>query len=228
MTKRFLFAITMSASILTANAEKKDWANFARYENDNAQLMAQPASPESVVFMGNSITDYWPVKHPDFFTDNGYVGRGISGQTSYHFLSRFREDVINLQPKIVVINVATNDIAENSHPYNPDRTFGNIMSMVELARANGIKVVLTTTLPAASFGWNPSIIDAPEKIEALNKRLKAYADEHGIPFADYYSRLLAPDGRSLDKRYSEDGVHPNAAGYTVMEEVITPILNTLK
>lgn len=228
MIKRFLFAMTMAASFLTVNAEMQDWANFARYEKDNAQLMAQPANPERVVFMGNSITDYWPVKHPAFFADNGYVGRGISGQTSYKFLSRFREDVINLQPKIVVINVATNDIAENSHPYDPERTFGNIMSMVELAQANGIKVVLTTTLPAGSFGWNPSITDAPEKIEALNKRLKAYADEHGIPFADYYSRLLAPDGRSLDKRYSEDGVHPNSAGYEVMEEVITPILTKMK
>ncbi len=224
MKHKAIMALAMAGIIFTSNAQKKDWADFARYESANAELLSAPANPDLVVFMGNSITDYWPSTHPEFFKQHGYVGRGISGQTSYQFLSRFREDVINLHPKIVVINAATNDIAENTHPYNAERTFGNIMSMVELAQANGIKVVLTTTLPAGKFGWNPSITDGPEKIMALNKRLKAYAEKKGIPFADYYSALVAEDGRSLDKRYSEDGVHPNAAGYEVMERVISEVL----
>lgn len=228
MKRRIFITLALAGALLTASAEKKDWADFARYEKANAELLAQPADPNRVVFLGNSITDGWPTAHPEFFSKNGYVGRGISGQTSYQFLSRFREDVINLKPKIVVINVATNDIAENSHPYDADRTFGNVMSMVELAEANGIQVVLTTTLPAAGFRWNQSITDAPEKIAALNARLKAYADSKGIPFADYHSALVAPDGRSLDARYSSDGVHPNSAGYEVMEDVITSVLAPLR
>lgn len=222
-----ILALAIAGGIFTMSAQKRDWADFARYEKDNAALAALPIPEGRVVFMGNSITDFWPDHHPEFFSENGFVGRGISGQTSYQFLSRFREDVINLHPAVVVINAATNDIAENTHPYNPDRTFGNIVSMVELAQANGIKVVLSTTLPAGSFGWNPAIKDGPEKISALNQRLRTYAEEHGIPFADYYSHLLAPDGRSLDKRYSEDGVHPNSAGYEVMEGVIMDVLGKL-
>lgn len=228
MKRRIFITLALAGALLAAKAERKDWADFARYEKANAELLAQPADPNRVVFLGNSITDGWPTAHPEFFSKNGYVGRGISGQTSYQFLSRFREDVINLKPKIVVINVATNDIAENSHPYDPDRTFGNVMSMVELAEANGIQVVLTTTLPAAGFRWRKEITDAPEKITALNARLKAYADSKGIPFADYYSALVAPDGRALDARYSEDGVHPNSAGYDIMEGVITSVLAPLR
>lgn len=228
MRRRIFVTLALAGALLTANAQKKDWAQFGRYEQANAELLAQPADSNRVVFLGNSITDGWPKAHPEFFSKNGYVGRGISGQTSYQFLSRFREDVINLKPKIVVINVATNDIAENSHPYDADRTLGNVMSMVELAEANGIRVVLTTTLPAAAFGWNKTISDAPEKIATFNARLKAYADSKGIPFADYYSKLLAPDGRSLDARYSEDGVHPNSTGYEVMEGVITEVLAPLR
>ena len=107
--------------------------------------------------MGNSITEGWVRTHPDFFKTNGYIGRGIGGQTSYQFLLRFREDVINLSPALVVINAGTNDVAENVGPYNEEYTFGNIISMVELAKANKIKVILTSVLPAATFKWRPEI-----------------------------------------------------------------------
>ena len=102
-------------------------------------------------YAGNSITEGWVRTHPDFFKTNGYIGRGISGQTSYQFLLRFREDVINLSPALVVINAGTNDVAENTGAYNEDYTFGNIASMAELAKANKIKVILTSVLPAAEF-----------------------------------------------------------------------------
>lgn len=141
----------------------QNWANFKHYAEQNKLLKATVIVPKRVVFIGNSITEGWVNQHPDFFKQNGYVGRGIGGQTSYQMLLRFREDVINLLPEVVVINAATNDIAENAGAYNEDYSFGNIISMVELARANGIKVILTTTLPSSSFSWNPSIKDATQK-----------------------------------------------------------------
>ena len=179
----------LGASLIGINAQEKDWANLQRYAQQNAELPKPDKNEKRVVFMGNSITEGWVNTHPDFFKSNGYIGRGIGGQTSYQFLVRFREDVINLSPALVVINAATNDIAENTGAYHEDRTFGNIVSMVELAKANHIKVILTTTLPAAAFGWNPAIKDAPQKIASLNARLKAYAQTNKIPFVDYYSSI---------------------------------------
>lgn len=217
-------ALGMSA---TAYARQDDWANFNRYAQANKEVISTPDTGRRVVFLGNSITDNWAAMHPSFFNDNGFIGRGISGQTSYQFLSRFREDVINLHPKLVVINAATNDIAENSHVYNEDMTFGNIVSMVELARANNIKVILTTTLPAAAFGWNPSITHGPEKIKNLNKRLAEYAKKNKIPFVDYYSQLVEADGKTLSPKYSNDGVHPTDAGYEVMEAIILPAVRKI-
>ena len=214
-------ALTVTA---TMQATVPDWADFSRYEKSNEEVAAAPADSRRVVFFGNSITDFWPSTHPAFFSENGFIGRGISGQSTYQFLSRFREDVVNLHPEIVVINAATNDIAENTHSYDADRTFGNIISMVEIARANGIRVVLTTTLPASAFNWNPAVTDAPEKIAALNARLAEYAAENKLDFVDYHSALLAADGRSLDPRYSSDGVHPNADGYAVMEELVMKVI----
>lgn len=230
MLKKVLFAVAVAFSLtsaFSASAERNDWANFARFEKDNQSILSQAPTGRLVVFMGNSITEGWPTQRPQFFTDNGFVGRGISGQTTYQFLSRYRDDVINLKPKVVVLNAATNDIAENSHPYNEERTFGNIMSMVELAKANGIKVILTSTLPAAGFGWNPAIKDAPEKIESLNARIKAYAAKNKIPYVDYYSALLGEDGRCLNPQYSNDGVHPTAAGYEVMEALVLPVIRKI-
>ena len=223
MMKRYLAYMFILAAVLSAvrvDAQDRDWAKVRYYEQQNQELMGQPVPENRVVFMGNSITEDWARIHPDFFAENGYVGRGISGQTSYQFVVRFRTDVINLKPKAVVINAGTNDIAENSGPYNEDYTFGNIVSMVELAEVNGIEVILSSVLPAASFGWRESVTGAPEKIKALNARIKAYAESKRIPYVDYYSRLLADDGESLNPNYTKDGVHPMAAGYDVMERLV--------
>lgn len=213
----------------TAQREYADWSNFSRYRESNRQVKTLPADERRVVFLGNSITDLWATKRPDFFKDNGYIGRGISGQTTYQFLSRFREDVIELHPQIVVINAATNDVAENTHPYDEDMTVGNIVSMIELAQINGIIPVLTTTLPAAVFPWRRDIADASDKIASLNHRLQALARQRGIQFVDYYSNLIDMDDsdRCLDTKYSADGVHPNEAGYRIMESIIQPVLADL-
>lgn len=170
--------------------------------------------------MGNSITENWARMRPAFFKENGYVGRGISGQTSYQFVVRYRQDVIELRPELVVINTATNDVAENTGPYNEERTMSNIKTMVDLALANKIKVILTSTLPAAKFGWNPRITDGAEKIAKLNERIRDYAAQKNIPFVDYYSKMVTGTNRALNPAYTKDGVHPTETGYAVMEPMI--------
>lgn len=220
--------LAAACSLLTCNVavaqNHNDFANYKRYAEENAKLGKPAKGEKRVVFMGNSITEGWVNTHPDFFKKHGYIGRGISGQTSYQFLLRFREDVINLEPKVLVLNYGTNDIAENTGPYNEDITFGNILSMVELAQAHKIKVILTSTLPARNFGWRPSVTDAMEKIRSLNARVKAYADAHGIQYVDYFTALLAPDKGGMDTKYTPETVHPNTAGYDVMEALIVPAI----
>lgn len=218
--QRLIVILCVSSFLIGVNAQNKDWANFARYAAANAELPKPAKSEKRVVFMGNSITEGWVRTHPDFFQTNGYVGRGISGQTSYQFLARFREDVINLLPKLVVINAGTNDVAENTGAYNEDRTFGNIVSMVELSKANKIKVILTSVLPAAAFDWNLSITNVPQKIQALNVRINAYAKANKIPYVDYYAKMVTGANKALNEQYTKDGVHPTAEGYVVMEGLI--------
>ena len=218
-----LFCMVEFYSFSQDNAQ--NWANFKHYAEQNKLMKATVIVPKRVVFIGNSITEGWVNQHPDFFKQNGYVGRGIGGQTSYQMLLRFREDVINLLPEVVVINAATNDIAENAGAYNEDYSFGNIISMVELARANGIKVILTTTLPSSSFSWNPSIKDATQKITALNKRVATYAKDRQIPFVDYYSNMVCISNGDQLSKYTNDGVHPNSQGYDVMESLIKPVID---
>lgn len=197
-----------------------DWGNIGKYAQQNQAVIAQPNNGQRVVFMGNSITENWRNMRPEFFTSNGYIGRGISGQTSYQFLVRFREDVVALHPRIVVINAGTNDVAENTCPYDEERTLGNIISMTEIARANGIKVILTTVLPCAEFGWRREIRDASAKIASLNARLKAYADSHGIDFVDYYTPLVFGELRQLNPEFTTDGCHPTAEGYAIMVPIV--------
>ena len=210
----------LGASLIGINAQEKDWANLQRYAQQNAELPKPDKNEKRVVFMGNSITEGWVRTHPDFFKTNGYIGRGISGQTSYQFLLRFREDVINLSPALVVINAGTNDVAENTGAYNEDYTFGNIASMAELAKANKIKVILTSVLPAAEFPWRREIKDAPQKIQSLNARIEAYAKANKIPFVNYYQPMVVGENKTLNPQYTKDGVHPTGEGYDIMEALI--------
>ena len=190
----------------------RDWPNLAKYRDDDAKL-GLPAKGESrVVFMGDSITEFWAI--PDSFPGKPYVNRGISGQTTPQMLLRFRQDVIALQPRVVVILAGTNDIAENTGPITLAAIEDNLASMVDLAKRNGIHVVLSALVPAAKYPWRPDLAPA-DKIHILNDWIKGYVVKEGLVFLDYYS-AMANDQRGLKADLSEDGVHPNKAGYAVM------------
>ena len=189
-----------------------DWPDLAKYREDDAKL-GLPAKEEArVVFMGDSITEFWSLS--DSFPGKPYVNRGISGQTTPQMVLRFRQDVIALQARVVVILAGTNDIAENTGPIPLGAIEDNLMSMVDLAKRNGIRVVLSALVPAAKYPWRPDL--APlEKIRTLNEWVKDYAAKEDLVFLDYYS-AMSNDKRGLKAELSEDGVHPNKAGYAVM------------
>ncbi|WP_303397887.1 SGNH/GDSL hydrolase family protein [Zobellia uliginosa] len=196
----------------------QDWPNLANFQAENAKL-AKPAPNENrVVFMGNSITIGWINSRPEFFANKPYVNRGISGQTTPQMLLRFRQDVIELQPKVVVLLAGTNDIAGNTGPSTLDMIMDNIKSMAEIATANDIKVILSSTLPAFDYPWKPGMEPA-QKIVDLNKMIKAYADEKGHIYLDYFS-AMADERNGLPKKYANDGVHPTVEGYKVMEPMV--------
>ena len=205
----------------------QDWVGKTRYHQANFELLQNATDPSRVVLMGNSITEFWMETHPQFFADNHLVGRGISGQESYEMLIRFRQDVIALSPRAVVINCGTNDIAENFCPYDEDITMDNIESMTELALNHGIRVVLTSVLPCNHFIWNGSVRDVPRKILSLNSRIQKLAEKWSLPYVDYYSAMVFNEGGAINPAYSEDGVHPNAEGYTVMERLLLEQLNLI-
>lgn len=192
----------------------QDWANLNRYRNENTNIGLPKSGENRVVFIGNSITELWGSTFPKFFSDNGYVNRGISGQTSPQLLVRFRADVINLKPAVVIILAGTNDIAGNTGPSTLEMIADNIFSMAELAKSNGIKVILCSVLPVYDYPWKPGLNPA-EKIAELNKMIKNYADSKGMVYLDYY--LSLKDNRNgMRAEYSKDGVHPNEAGFKVM------------
>ena len=193
----------------------KDWSNIKRYTKADS-LVTPPAPGEKrVVFMGNSITAGWIRVDSSFFAGKPYFDRGISGQTSGQMLLRFREDVINLKPEVVVILAGINDIAENNGPSRLEDVFGNIVSMAELARTNHIKVVLSSVMPAYEFTWRMTI-DPKPGITALNGMIKDYCNKNCLVYLDYFT-ALADDRRGMPANLSRDGVHPNLAGYKIME-----------
>lgn len=214
--KRLLLSFAfLSLSVYSQNNMNNDWANLNKYASENQNLTP---TAKSVVFMGDSITEFWKVNDLKFFTENPFIDRGIAGQTTPQMLLRFRQDVINLKPETVVILAGINDIAENTGPITIDQIMGNIISMVELAKANTIKVVLCSVLPANNFYWNPKLKPADKVIE-LNLQLKNYAKANKISYVDYYNAMVDNE-KGLLKKYGEDGVHPNLEGYKVMEALL--------
>jgi lysophospholipase L1-like esterase len=191
----------------------RDWAWLTRYQAANAAL--RPTRAPRIVFIGDSITQGWIDKAPGFFVE-GRIDRGIGGQTTPQMLLRFRQDVIDLAPAAVQIMGGTNDIAGNTGPMTMEQFKANIMSMTDLARANGIRVILASIPPAANFPWRPGLSTAP-KIAAMNAWLKAYAARTGATYADYWEALH--DGEALRSTLTYDGVHPNEAGYAAMAPV---------
>lgn len=198
--------------------QTNDWPELRRYRSANAQLSAPATNENRVVFMGNSITDGWINKSPDFFKGKPYLDRGISGQTTPQMLIRFRQDVIDLHPKVVVILAGINDIAGNTGPSSLEMIEENLASMAQLAKANRIKVVMCSVLPAYSFPWRPGI-DPVEKIIGLNKWIKHFAEENNFVYVNYYDAMV-DERKGLPENLSKDGVHPTEAGYKIMEPLV--------
>ncbi|WP_038262216.1 SGNH/GDSL hydrolase family protein [Zhouia amylolytica] len=208
-------SITLLLLFLMAffNTAAQDWPNLKRFKADNSEII-RLQKPVEVVFMGNSITEGWMSHDPEFFNKNGFINRGISGQTTPQMLIRFRQDVVDLQPKVVVILAGTNDIAGNTGPSTIKMIQDNLASMAEIATANGIKVVLSSILPVYDYPWKPGLKPA-EKIIKINNWMKAYAEKHGHIYLDYHSHL-SDKRKGMKPIYANDEVHPTSEGYEVM------------
>ena len=221
-----LFLVVITATLFAQD----DWAQHERYAAHNDTVMARNRMPEygynklaksrrvEAVLMGNSITDNWAKFHPEFFAENNFVGRGISGQVTSQMLCRFQSDVIALRPKMVIIMAGTNDIAQNNGYISHEHILQNIQSMVELAKYHHIQPVLCSCLPAAAFKWRPEMKPA-EDIKRLNEMIQEYAKANKIKYIDYHSALVDEYG-GLPKKYAADGVHPNMDGYAIMEQIL--------
>jgi lysophospholipase L1-like esterase len=200
--------------IATMQAKLNDWPQLARYRDANAALPDPAAGEKRVVFYGDSITDAWARKPEQFFPGKPYVGRGISGQTTPQMLVRFQQDVVHLKPAVVVILAGTNDIAGNTGPSTPEMIEDNLMSMLAIARANHIRFVVSSILPADHYNWKPGVEPA-EQIRSMNRRLKALCEREHLVYLDYYSEMTNAKG-GLDPDLAADGVHPTAKGYAMM------------
>ena len=202
--------------------EAQDWANLQFYKLQNDTVLSQPVSKGRVVFMGNSITQGWKDTHPDFFKKNPYFDRGISGQTTPQMLLRFRQDVINLKPKVVVILAGTNDIAGNTGPVTLEMIMNNIASMAELAKMNGIQPLLCSVLPAFDYPWKHGM-EPNIKIPKLNEMIKAYAKKMNFIYVDYFTPMAEPNN-AMKAELTYDGVHCTSKGYDVMESIVVPAI----
>lgn len=207
------FALILFTCFLLEFSYAQDWANLKRFQKENTEL--EIPDKHRIVFMGNSITDNWFSMRPEFFAGKPYVNRGIGGQTTPQMLVRFRQDVLDLKPLVVVIMGGINDIAQNTGPSTIKMISDNIISMAELATANNITVVLCSVLPAFDFPWRQGLEPA-EKILKLNSIIESYANDHQIEYIDYYSAMVN-DVNGLKEELGSDGVHPNIEGYSLME-----------
>lgn len=215
---KFTLFLMLFFMTLTENIFPQDWANLNRFKTENDYLLSQPIDDNRIVFMGNSITQGWIEQRPQFFADKPFINRGISGQTTPQMLIRFRQDVVDLNPIAVVILAGTNDIAENTGISTLEMIMDNLKSMTEIAKANGIKVILSSVLPAFDYPWRPGL-NPNVKIPQLNKMIKEYADQNHVIYLDYFSAMV-DEKNGLPIKYSEDGVHPNEEGYKVMEPLV--------
>lgn len=211
---KLIHCLLLVSIFMGGKVKAQDWPNLNRYQNENAILKPVEAGQKRIVFMGDSITEFWSTVNPEYFSGKPYVNRGISGQTTPQMLLRFRADVIALEPTAVVILAGINDIAGNTGPMTIEMIRDNIFSMIELAKTNHIKVILCSVLPAYDFPWKPNQ-EPIAKIKALNEILQNYAVANNIVYVDYYSAMV-DDRKALKADYSNDGVHPNKTGYQVM------------
>lgn len=219
----FIMALSLHPAQAADGAEGPDWAGLRRYQAENAALPAPGQPNQRVVFMGDSITEGWSGSRASVFAGQPErINRGISGQTTPQMLLRFRQDVVALRPRAVVILAGTNDIAGNTGPATVAQIADNIASMAELARAHGIRVVLCALVPAKRYPWAPALQPAPQ-IVALNQWIRAYAAKEGLLHVDFHTPLADAE-QGLGPEHAGDGVHPNDAGYAVMQRLLEPAL----
>jgi len=204
--------------ITTTCGFSQDYFYFSKYNAENQTIITNRNYPE-VVFMGNSITENWGYYHPNFFKNNNFACRGISGQTSAQMLVRFRSDVVDIHPKAVVIMAGTNDVAHNELFVNPEHVVENIISMCEIARSNKIIPIISSIPPCSGFPWRKEIEHSGETIVLINNMLKDYAAANKIIYVDYHS-ILSDENLGLPKELSGDGCHPNKNTYCVMEKFV--------
>ena len=215
--------ILLFASHNLVAQEEDDWASLERYREANAELTAPELAEPRVIFYGNSITDTWASLFPEMFPGKHYLGRGISGQTTPQMLVRFPQDVIRLEPDVVVILAGTNDIAGNTGPSSQEMIEDNIISMVYLAKANAISVVLCSVLPVSDYPWKPGLNPGPKIVE-LNAWMKQFAQDEGLVYVEYHSEMVN-DRLGLARELTYDGVHPNQEGYQVMARLVDPAIS---
>ena len=196
----------------------QDWPNLKRYEDENQNLGPPKKNENRVVFLGDSITEGWSSLNPSYFEEKSYINRGIGGQTTPQMLIRFKQDVVDLKPSVVVILAGTNDIAGNTGPSNVKMITDNIFSMATIAESHGIKVVLSSILPVYKYEWSPEIIDPPSTIDAVNKKLKKHAEVNEIQYLDYFSEMV-DNKKGLKQELTTDGVHLNEKGYILMSSI---------
>ena len=200
-----------------------DWANLEKYKGANQELKKSNSGKDRIVFIGDSITEGWSDFSPKFFQQNNFVNRGISGQTTPQMLIRLKPDAVHLDPKMIVINGGTNDIAGNTGPSTPEMIIDNLCSMAEIAIKNNIDVALTTILPVYKYPGNDEVADPPKIISFINSALEEYCKKNSLIYVDYYSSMV--DGKKgLKSEYGNDGVHPIKEGYEVMEKAIKNVI----
>jgi lysophospholipase L1-like esterase len=200
--------------LMSGKTIAQDWAQLKDFKSANKEIAKPMPEEDRVVFFGNSITIGWLNTMPSFFESKSYINRGIGGQTTPQMLIRFRQDVIDLHPRVVVILAGTNDIAGNTGPMTLDEILDNLKSMTELAKANGIAVVLCSVLPASDYPWRPGL-NPDVKIPELNRMIETYALESGTTYLDYFMAMVN-DSNGMDKDLAADGVHPTRKGYEIM------------
>lgn len=229
--KKIYFVLLLMAG-LAVNAQQKinenwaDWANFKKYADQNKSVPQKIKGERRVVFLGNSIFEGWLRSRPEFFAGKPYYDRGISGQTTPQMLLRFYDDVLALNPDVLVLKCGINDIAQNTGPYDPVKTINNIKAIAQLARVNKIKVVLCSVLPANDFKWRPGLEPA-DKVIALNAEIKKFANEQDYFYLDLYSSVV-DENKGMRKEYASDGVHPTVEGYKVIEPLVEEAIRIVK
>jgi len=213
--------------ITSKKSEELDWANLSKYHEENQKLMVSKKNLNRIVFIGDSITEGWYDSDPNFFLKNNFINRGISGQTTHHMLARFRPDAIKLNPKMIIINAGTNDIAGNTGPVTPEMIIDNIYSMVDIAIRNNIDVSLSSILPVYKYPWNENVKNPPKIISFINSNLKKFCKDNGLIYIDYYSSMVDKK-KGLKSIYGYDGVHPTRSGYKVMQKIIKTLIPGIK